>query len=129
VIAAAGVLWAAFLAMPALSWAAHVDGTIAQALLLDRLNGDQAPLLVDVRTPGEFQSGHVPGAINIPLQELHRRVDELRPYRDTELVLYCETGVRADHAGRMLQQQGFTELRSLEGHMSAWRNAGLPAER
>lgn len=119
----------AVLFMPALSWASHLDGTIDQAQLMERLNSGQAPLVVDVRTPGEFQNGHVPGAVNIPLQELQRRMDELRPYRDTELVLYCESGVRAGHAGRMLEQQGFTELRPLEGHMSAWRNAGLPAER
>lgn len=114
---------------PALSWASHLDGTIAQALLLERLQSGEAPVLVDVRTPGEYRDGHVPGAINIPLQELHQRMDELRPYRNTELVLYCETGVRAGYADRMLQQQGFTELRALEGHMSAWRGADLPAER
>jgi phage shock protein E len=123
------LLWMAMLIMPASSWALHLDGSIAQALLVNRLESGQAPLLVDVRTPGEFQGGHVPGAINIPLQELNRRMDELRPYRDTELVLYCETGIRAGYAGRMLKQQGFTELRSLGGHMQAWRNAGLPAER
>jgi rhodanese-related sulfurtransferase len=117
------------LGAPVLSWAVHLDGTLAQSLLLERLNSGEAPLLVDVRTPGEFESGHVPGAINIPLQDLQRRLRELRPYRDTELVLYCETGVRAGHAGRLLEQQGFTELRALEGHMSAWRGAGLPAER
>ena len=115
--------------MPVWSWAAHVDGTIAQAVLLDRLNSNQAPMLVDVRTPGEFQNGHLAGAINIPLQELDRRLQELRPYRDTELVLYCESGMRAGYAERMLRQQGFTELRSLEGHMMSWRKAGLPMER
>lgn len=117
------------LVAPALSSASHLDGTIAQALLVERLESDEPPLLVDVRTPGEYRDGHVPGAINIPLQELLRRMDELRAYRNTEMVLYCESGVRAGHAGRMLEQRGFTELRSLEGHMSAWRGAGLPAER
>lgn len=85
-------------------------------------------MLVDVRTPDEYRNGHVPGAINIPVQELERRVDELGPYRETELVLYCESGVRAGHAERMLQRLGFTQLRSLDGHMRAWRSAGLPAE-
>ena len=96
---------------------------------MERLKAGEAPLLVDVRTPGEYQGGHVPGAINIPLQELQRRMHELSDYRDTELVLYCESGVRAGHANRFLEAQGFTELRDLEGHMGAWRGAGLPAER
>lgn len=122
-------LWMAMLAMPASAWALHLDGSIGQKRLMDRLQSGKAPLLVDVRTPGEFQSGHVPGAINIPLQELPDRMNELSPYRDTELVLYCETGIRAGHAGRFLKQQGFSELRALDGHMQAWRSADLPAER
>ncbi|NIM29490.1 MAG: rhodanese-like domain-containing protein [Gammaproteobacteria bacterium] len=125
----AAALWLAVLGAPSLAWASHLETTLAQRLLVERLQRGEAPLLVDVRTPGEYQSGHVPGAVNIPLQELQRRLEELRPYRNTELVLYCETGVRAGHAGRFLEQQGFTELRALQGHMSAWRSAGLPAER
>ena len=126
--AAVGLCLAALLA-PAPSSASHLDATITQAQLLERMESGEAPALIDVRTPGEFRDGHVPGAINIPLQELDRRLNDLRGYRNTELVLYCESGRRAGYANRFLEQQGFTELRSLEGHMGAWRGAGLPAER
>ncbi len=44
-------------------------------------------------------------------------------------MLYCETGARAIYAGRYLHGRGFTELRFLEGHMQAWRRAGMPQER
>lgn len=128
VIVTLGAMWAALLAMPVLLWATDPGSRLAQAELVERLNAGQAPMLVDVRTPDEYRNGHVPGAINIPVQELERRVDELGPYRETELVLYCESGVRAGHAERMLQRLGFTQLRSLDGHMRAWRSAGLPAE-
>lgn len=128
-IVALGAMWALLLAMPMLLLATDPDTTLSQAELMKRLNAGQAPILVDVRTPEEYRNGHVPGAINIPVQELDRRLAELSGYRDTELVLYCETGMRAGYAERMLQQQGFTQIRSLDGDMAAWRRAGLPAER
>lgn len=128
-IVALGAMWAVLLAMPVLLLATDPDTTLSQAELMKRLNAGQAPILVDVRTPEEYRNGHVPGAINIPVQELDRRLAELSGYRDTELVLYCETGMRAGYAERMLQQQGFTQIRSLDGDMAAWRRAGLPAER
>ena len=109
--------------------AAHLPPVMDQGQLMDRMTDEQAPPLIDVRTPEEYRSGHVPGAINIPLQDFQRRVTELSAYRDREVVLYCETGARASYGGRWLESQGFEELRFLDGHMGAWRKAGLPTER
>jgi rhodanese-related sulfurtransferase len=124
----AAVLLAVWLPLAPLS-ASHLNPAINQGQLMERLTTEQAPPLIDVRTPGEFQAGHVPGAINIPLQEFQQRVGELSAYRDKEVVLYCETGMRASHGGRWLESRGFEELRFLDGHMRAWREAGLPTER
>ena len=109
--------------------AAHLHPVIGQVQLVDRLTGEQAPPLIDIRTPAEYRSGHIPGAINIPLQDFQRRFAELNAFRGREVVLYCETGGRASHGGRWLEAQGFEELRVLDGHMEAWRGAGLPTER
>jgi len=109
--------------------AAHLNPAIGQEQLVDRLGAAQAPPVIDVRTPAEYRSGHIPGAINIPLQDFPRRFAELNGYRDREVVLYCETGARADYGGGWLRSQGFEELRFLDGHMGAWRRAGLPTER
>ena len=109
--------------------AAHLPPVMDQGQLLDRLTDEQAPPLIDVRTPEEYRSGHIPDAINIPLQDFQRRFAELSAYRDREVVLYCETGARASHGGRWLESRGFEELRFLDGHMGAWREAGLPSER
>ena len=105
------------------------EAAISQAELMEVLASGQAPALIDVRTPEEFQSGHIPGAINIPLQSLPRRVNELAAYQDRELVLYCEVGGRAARGGSWLASRGFRQVRLLDGHMSAWRGAGLPTER
>ncbi len=109
--------------------AVHLHPVIGQAQLVNRISGEQAPPLIDIRTPAEYRSGHIPGAINIPLQDFQRRFAELDAFRDREMVLYCETAARASYGGRWLKAQGFDELRVLDGHMGAWRGAGLPTER
>lgn len=109
--------------------AAHLNPVLNQGQLMDRMTNEQAPPLIDVRTPGEYRAGHIPGAINIPLQEFPQRFAELSAYRDHEVVLYCESGMRASRGAQWLTSQGFEELRFLDGHMGAWRKAGLPTER
>ena len=109
--------------------AAHMDPIINQEQLVDRMGMGQAPPLIDVRTPEEYRAGHIPGAINIPLQEFEQRFAELSAYKDGEAVLYCESGMRASRGGGWLESQGFQELRYLDGDMAAWRRAGLPSER
>jgi rhodanese-related sulfurtransferase len=74
--------------------------------------------LVDVRTPAEFASGHVPGAVNIPLDALERRLAELGP-RDGAIILYCASGARSGQAKRMLASKGFASVHNM-GAMSAW---------
>ncbi|HVN38228.1 MAG TPA: rhodanese-like domain-containing protein [Myxococcota bacterium] len=87
-----------------------------------------APLLLDVRTPQEYASGHVPGARNISIDELPARESELGAERDRPVVVYCEKGGRAARGAKLLAAAGFTSVRLLAGHMSAWRDSGLPTE-
>ena len=74
--------------------------------------------LVDVRTPGEFAAGHIPGAINIPVQQLDGRLNELEP-REAAVVLYCRSGHRSGNAARLLKSNGFPAVHDL-GPMSRW---------
>jgi rhodanese-related sulfurtransferase len=85
-----------------------------------------AAQLVDVRSMSEFASGHVPGAVNIPLEQLELRTDDLTP--DGPVMLICQAGTRARSAADLLAgSRG--ELTVLEGGTDAWRNAGLPLVR
>jgi rhodanese-related sulfurtransferase len=79
---------------------------------------ERGALLVDVRTPEEFGSGHLVGARNIPLHELEARKDELP--RNTDIVLYCRSGARSSRARAMLRAAGFSRVHNL-GAMSNWR--------
>jgi len=74
------------------------------------------PLIIDVRTPSEFKSGAYPKAINIPLDELQMRVDELGN-RSRDITLYCASGARSAYGQRMLQQLGFTNVSNGGGIM------------
>lgn len=74
--------------------------------------------LIDVRTPSEFAAGHIPGALNIPLQQLDSRLTELQP-TDRPVVLYCRSGNRSGSAARLLKNAGFAAVHDL-GAMSRW---------
>ena len=58
----------------------------------------QAPLLLDVRSQEEFGSGHIPGSVNIPVDQLAARLQQIEDHRDREVVVYCERGGRAQVA-------------------------------
>lgn len=90
---------------------ARVDGRRARELV------GQGAQLVDVRTPMEFRGGHVQGALNIPVDEIGRRLDELDA--DKPVVLYCRSGARSNRATGILQHAGFGQVWDL-GPMSAW---------
>jgi rhodanese-related sulfurtransferase len=74
--------------------------------------------LVDVRTPAEFAAGHIPGALNIPVQELEQRMGELEP-KHAPIVLYCRSGNRSSSAARALKAAGYAAVHDL-GAMSRW---------
>ena len=91
--------------------------------------GPANALILDVRTPGEFGSSHVPGAVNVPHGELAARLAELGANRDRPVIVYCESGRRAGLAEALLVEAGFSDVRHLEGDMRAWREAGRPTEK
>lgn len=80
-------------------------------------------VLIDVRTPEEFKSGHIPGAINIDVQVLAQRLQDI-PH-DKAVVLYCRSGNRSSYAAHILQRAGYAEVYDL-GSIGDWRAAGYP---
>ena len=82
-------------------------------------------LLVDVRTPQEFNSGHIAGAVNIPLQELGQRASEIP--QDEPVVVYCRSGNRSSTAAKMLKNAGYDQVYDLGGVID-WQAQGLPLE-
>jgi molybdopterin/thiamine biosynthesis adenylyltransferase/rhodanese-related sulfurtransferase/molybdopterin converting factor small subunit len=83
-----------------------------------RLGGENPPLLLDVREPGEYAIAHLPDATLIPQGELGQRVTELA--RAREVVVYCRSGNRSARATRLLLDLGFNNVRNLRGGLLAW---------
>ena len=94
--------------------------------LVARMAAEAPPVVLDVRTPQEYEAGHVPGAINMPHKALPDRLAEVLSFRDREVVLYCERGKRSDMARAVLLEAGFASIQHLQGHMVEWRRQGLP---
>ncbi len=94
-----------------------------------RLINDEDALVLDVRTAGEFAAGHVPGARHLPLDRLPERLEELAPWRERPVVVFCRSGQRAARAAALLQRAGFRRVHKLAGGLLAWEEAGLPLRR
>jgi hydroxyacylglutathione hydrolase len=91
------------------------------------LNERKASLqVIDVRSPGEWKKGHVPGAHHIFVPELRKRMKELD--RNKPTAIYCGSGYRASLATSVLRPAGFTELWNVPGSWEAWKKAKLPVE-
>lgn len=106
--------------------AINIAGMAAENILQGRMEvyycdsdelGDEDKILVDVRTEKEYQEGHIPGAINIPLDSLRMRSRELP--KDCEIFIYCQIGLRGYLATRILAMEGF-KVKNLSGGYRTW---------
>ena len=86
--------------------------------------GRNSEVVLDVRGVGEWNAGHVPGSLNVPVGELEARFQDLP--RDRPLIVHCQTGLRAGIAASLLRAGGFTDVRVFPGGFSEWRSAGQP---
>ncbi|MCZ7413939.1 rhodanese-like domain-containing protein [Streptomyces sp. WMMC897] len=100
-------------------------GLTADALRA-KLDSPHPPRLLDVRSPAEFEGAHIPGAYNVPLDTLREHREELTRHLDTDVVLVCRSGQRADQAERALAEAGLPGLAVLSGGMTAWEKSGAP---
>lgn len=95
-------------------------GTITASELVQRQRAYTAPFILDVRTPGEYASGHIKGALNVPHDELESRLDGLPKDKSAEIVVYCRSGKRAGIAEKTLVEKGYVNVRDLTGHWQGW---------
>jgi rhodanese-related sulfurtransferase len=114
----------------AVSLTALADGVLQpltqETFLALPKSGAKAPFVLDVRTPEEYVTGHVPGAVNIPHEQVAARLAEVP--KDKDVVLYCRSGRRAAMAAEVLAANGYSRLKYLQGDMPAWVAQGRPVE-
>ena len=97
-----------------------------QALLERQAKKDQSVFVLDVRTPEEYAAGHVPGAVNVPYDQVASHLAEIP--KDKDVVIYCRSGRRTGLAAEVLEANGYTKLVHLQGDMQAWLQDGRPVE-
>lgn len=93
------------------------------------MSHEAGSVIVDVREDKEFQSGHIKDSIHIPLSSLSSRIDELKKYKDKNVILGCRSGSRSGRACGILKKNGFEKIHNLRGGVLAWENDNLPMSR
>lgn len=108
---------------------APVESSISPSDLLERIDRGDAVHVLDVRSEGEFRSGHVPGAVNVPFSSIGSHGALLPGTPADELIVYCGHGPRAYIAAVALRRLGRSRLVFMSGHWAAWERAGLRVSR
>ena len=97
--------------------------TSAEAI---RLLNQEKGLLMDVREPDEYRTGHVPNAMNVPLSGLAGSFKQIEKYKSLPLIICCRTSQRSARAAVTLRKQGFAHVQVLAGGMVGWQRENLP---
>jgi len=87
------------------------------------------PLILDVRTQGEFQQGYIQGANLLPVQVLQQNMQKLAEYKNQDILIYCATGNRSTVASRLLIENGFKKIYNLRYGISDWSQRGFQVVR
>lgn len=99
-----------------------ISGAELEALMAS----ESPPLILDVRTLPEYESGHIPGAYYLDYRLIGNRIPALREVAPQDIVLYCETGVRSRIAKHQLIRAGLPNVYHLEGDIRRWRREDRP---
>ena len=90
-----------------------------------KMNQGEA-IFLDVRDDSEFKTGHLINARSMPASKLAERMHEIDKFKEKEIVVYCDNGMRASRAVAKLKKNGCTQLFTLAGGLAAWEKANLP---
>ena len=107
-----------------------VSSEISVAELAARLNSSPPPVVAEILGPQYFAAGHLPGAINLPLEGFGDAAQRALPNRAVDIVVYCASAPcqNSDIAARKLQSLGYSNVRIFKGGKAAWKDAGHALE-
>ena len=89
---------------------------------------DHELVLLDVRTQSEYNDGHIKNAINISHDHILEKPELVSEFKDSQIVVFCRSGVRAGKVIQMLESHGFQDIIDIDGDMLAWSKAGYSVE-
>jgi rhodanese-related sulfurtransferase len=108
--------------------APSVPSRVSASALRAEIASNRDLRLLDVRTPGEFQSGHIAGSVNLPLDQVIPNAQKIASQASGRVVVICQAGQRASQAADKLAAAGVDDLAVLDDGMNAWMAAGAPVE-
>ena len=126
------LLFAALFVVLVMLVKAELDNMVNKGLLLSPanairlLNNNDDAIVLDIRTAGEFNKGHLKGAKNMPLSDFAKSVDSVSTDKQTPVLVYCNSGNTATRAIKLLKNAGFEKVNNLEGGILAWKEANMP---
>lgn len=101
-------------------------GSDVSLLQATQLINQGKSVILDVREPAQFATGHMRDAKNIPLKELPNRLPELDRFKSKTVIVVCQAGAGSARAASRLKKAGFDQVVSLQGGLAAWQGQGLP---
>jgi rhodanese-related sulfurtransferase len=110
--------------------ASVMTATISREELQEKIERQEPLVLVETLEELQYRQGHLPGAVNLPVNKVDEQAAELIPEQDSEVVVYCsgETCQAAKKAAEKLVQKGYVQVRHYVGGKQDWLDAGLPLE-
>jgi rhodanese-related sulfurtransferase len=103
---------------------AEISHPVDAATVREWLENDEAVTVIDVRTPAEFESAHIRGSYNVPLQLLNEHAEELSRRLDEHVVLVCQSGARSSEARERLAAFGLDNAQVIDGGVPDYEEAG-----
>ncbi|MFT5260865.1 MAG: rhodanese-related sulfurtransferase [Saprospiraceae bacterium] len=102
---------------------------MVNALRVPQIMNHDSAKVVDVSKAADFAAGHIPDAINLPMDQISEASEKLAKFKDKPIILTCRTGSRANAAAAKLAKQGFSDLYVLSGGFAAWQKEKLPVKK
>jgi len=99
--------------------------SISPMLTVSKLNNSN-PIIIDVREPAEFLKGHITDAINIPVAKIASQLNKIELYKEDEVIVVCQTGMRSATACTQLTKSDFKHVFLMKGGMQSWEENKLP---
>ncbi len=99
--------------------------SLSPLLVVSKMNNDKT-VVIDVREANEFKNGHIDSAINTPLGNFEKHIDQLKQHKHNPLIVVCQTGTRSAPACKKLTAAGFDQVFSMTGGMQSWQENNYP---
>jgi len=124
-LSAAWLVVAVLLAFSQLRHMASAPKAVSSQMLTNMVNRENG-VVIDIRPTGDFNKGHIYGAINIPLSKVKDSIKDLEKYQNTPIIMVCANGISVAAACSTLKKSGMQQVHKLAGGMSSWVGDNLP---